>query len=311
MDKELVRAKMRGGLTLLHLASQSGDINLLSMFLKACPDSVKDLTARNETALHLYERFEVLEFLLRWLKTNIVELQTVLKQEDVEDNTILHIAATKNDTKAMKLLIREMMTNLDAANLLGQRAFDIIENQEIKKYLAEAEVRVRRGRKVSSLIRSIHEWIIQWIIRYTGMKEKMSNETRNAYMIAATLVATATYQTILSPPGGLHQIDAANTNNTIIPDSQVSIVYEGTSVLSPSDFMFFSTVNTCAFLTSTIAITYMMPKHVGGFLLYGSIHLLTMSYFLSLMIISPKPGNFSNLVFLVFIPIQTLASILF
>jgi len=52
MDKELVRAKRRGGLTLLHLASQSGDINLLTKFLKACPDSVNDLTARGETALH-------------------------------------------------------------------------------------------------------------------------------------------------------------------------------------------------------------------------------------------------------------------
>ncbi|ESW05243.1 hypothetical protein PHAVU_011G164400, partial [Phaseolus vulgaris] len=99
MDTSLVRAKMRGGLTLLHLASQSGDINLLTVFLKVCPDSIQDLTSKNETALHLYKRFEVLEFLLRWLKRNIIELQTILKQKNLEGNTILHIAATKNDTK--------------------------------------------------------------------------------------------------------------------------------------------------------------------------------------------------------------------
>jgi len=102
MDKELVRAKMRGGLTLLHLASQSGDIKLLNVLLKACPDSVKDLTVRNETVLHLaviHDRFEAFEFLLRWLKINTVGLQTILKQGDVEGNTILHIAATKDDTK--------------------------------------------------------------------------------------------------------------------------------------------------------------------------------------------------------------------
>jgi len=101
MDKELVRAKRRGGLTLLHLASQSGDINLLTQFLKACPDSVKDLTARGETALHfaVKDGFEAFEFLLRWLSTNTVELQTIVNQKDVECNTILHIAATNNDTQ--------------------------------------------------------------------------------------------------------------------------------------------------------------------------------------------------------------------
>jgi len=100
MDKELVRAKRRGGLTLLHLASQSGDINLLTKFLNACPDSVKDLTARGETALHFAVKdggFEAFEFLVRWLRTNTVELQTILNQKDVEGNTILHIAATNND----------------------------------------------------------------------------------------------------------------------------------------------------------------------------------------------------------------------
>ena len=104
MDKELVRAKMRGGLTLLHLASQSGDINFLTVILKACPDSVKDLTTRNETGLHFavkYQKFEAFKFLLRWLRTNTIELQTILNQRDVEGNTILHIAATKNDTKVL------------------------------------------------------------------------------------------------------------------------------------------------------------------------------------------------------------------
>jgi len=102
MDKELVRAQMRGGLTLLHLASQFGYINLLTAVLEACPDSIDDLTATNETALHFavkYQKFEAFEFLLRWLTTNPVELQNILNQTDVEGNTTLHIAATKNDTK--------------------------------------------------------------------------------------------------------------------------------------------------------------------------------------------------------------------
>ncbi|QCD86305.1 ankyrin [Vigna unguiculata] len=105
MDKELVRAKRREGLTLLHLASESGDIDLLTELLKACPDSVKDLTVRNETALHfavMYRRLDALRFLLRWLKTNTVKFQDILNQKDVDGNTILHIAATNNDTEEGK-----------------------------------------------------------------------------------------------------------------------------------------------------------------------------------------------------------------
>ncbi|KAK7342777.1 hypothetical protein VNO80_25733 [Phaseolus coccineus] len=43
---------------------------------------------------------------------------------------------------AMKLLM-EVMTDVDAANLMGQRAFDIINNEEIKKNLVRAEARAR------------------------------------------------------------------------------------------------------------------------------------------------------------------------
>jgi len=49
-------------------------------------------------------------------------------------------------------------------------------------------------RKGFSLIETTHEWVI----RKAGMKEKMSNEIRNAYMIVATLIAITT---VLSPPG--------------------------------------------------------------------------------------------------------------
>jgi len=94
----------------------------------------------------------------------------------------------------------EVMTNIDAANLMGQRAFDIINNQEIKKNLVRAEARVKRDRKFESLITSTQEWVI----RKTGTKASMANEIRNTYMRVVTLVATTIYQVILSPPGGFH-----------------------------------------------------------------------------------------------------------
>ncbi|KAL9298019.1 hypothetical protein ACSQ67_023915 [Phaseolus vulgaris] len=65
----------------------------------------------------------------------------------------------------MKLLM-EVMTNIDAANLMGQRAFDIINNQEIKKNLVRAEARVKRDRKFESLITSTQEWVIRKTVGY-------------------------------------------------------------------------------------------------------------------------------------------------
>ncbi|WVZ03615.1 hypothetical protein V8G54_024421 [Vigna mungo] len=267
MDKELVRAKRREGLTLLHLASESGDIHLLTEFLKACPDSVKDLTVRNETALHFavtYRKLDTLRFLLRWLTTNTVELQAILNQKDVDGNTILHIAAANNDTQAMQLLIKNM-TDLDAANLSGETAFDIIKDEEIKKNLGRAEARVKIIKKVRWLMVSMREWLI----RKTGMRGKMSDEIRRVYMIVATLVATATYNAAVSPPGGVHQIQAAGT---IHLESNSSKVYEGKSVMSSSDFMLFSITNSSAFILSLISIIFMMPRNLGWVLLHTPLH---------------------------------------
>ena len=42
----------------------------------------------------------------------------------------------------------------------------------------------------------------------------MSEEERNAYLVVAALIATATYQAALSPPGGLYPSDVGTNNNT-------------------------------------------------------------------------------------------------
>ncbi|CAJ1978537.1 unnamed protein product [Sphenostylis stenocarpa] len=301
MDKELVRAKMREGLTLLHMASQSGEIDLLTKFLKACPDSVKDLTVRSETALHSAVRnnqMEALKFLIRWLQTNTVEMEPILNQKDEEGNTILHIAASNNDTEAMKLLMKVRRMDVDAKNLQGQRALDITDNAEMKKKLGRAEESARKIKTLRSLILSMNEGLI----RKTGMRQNMSKEMRSAYLVVATLVATATYHAALSPPGGLHQIDAAGTNNTLIHGhvaSNSSKIYEGKSVMSNENFVAFSTMNMCAFVLSTLTIIGLLPKNVAWLLLYASTWLLIINFYFSMTVTSPTDLT-TNLVACIF-----------
>ncbi|XP_075645871.1 ankyrin repeat-containing protein BDA1-like [Castanea sativa] len=54
LDGDLVRVKGREWLTLLHYIFESGEhLYLLDEFLLVCPDSITDVTVRNETDLHI------------------------------------------------------------------------------------------------------------------------------------------------------------------------------------------------------------------------------------------------------------------
>ena len=101
MNKDLVRVKGREGFTPLHLASQENKTEVLDKFLKACPDSVEDVTARSETALHIavkHGHYETLQVLFRWLMRNSRKdsqkfIRTMLDWKDQKGNTVLHVAA--------------------------------------------------------------------------------------------------------------------------------------------------------------------------------------------------------------------------
>ncbi|GAU24770.1 hypothetical protein TSUD_355990 [Trifolium subterraneum] len=133
MNKDLVRVKGRGGMTPLHLASEIGEVELLAKFLTACPDSIKDVTVRGETALHIavkHNNYEALELLVCFLRKNYKrgarKLEyTILNQKDEDHNTILHISsALSNQQKALQLLVKSGV-NLKAKNWKGKTALDM------------------------------------------------------------------------------------------------------------------------------------------------------------------------------------------
>ena len=114
LDGDLVRVKGRERLTPLHYVVGSGEhLDLLEEFLLVCPNSVIDVTVRNETALHIAlknDKLRAFEFLVTWLgvivyKNAKLYQRTVLNWKDNDGNTVLHIAVAKNQTQASSLSI--------------------------------------------------------------------------------------------------------------------------------------------------------------------------------------------------------------
>nr|POE60798.1 ankyrin repeat-containing protein bda1 [Quercus suber] len=152
IDGDLVHVKGRERLTPLHYIVQSGKHHdLLEEFLLICPDSIVDVTGRNETALHIalkYNKLEVFKFLVTWLGVIVYEnaklyQRTVLNWKDDEGNTVLHIAVVRH-----LLAWGYNFVDVNHKNLKGKTAWDIVqpqvenrENRDILQGQTQVEIR--------------------------------------------------------------------------------------------------------------------------------------------------------------------------
>ena len=111
-DRDLVHVKGRKCLTPLHYVVERGEhLDLLEEFLSFCPDSIIDVTERNEMVLHIalkYNRLEAFKFFVKRLGLNVyknakLHQRFVLNKKDNEGNTALHIAVSKNQTEVSSL----------------------------------------------------------------------------------------------------------------------------------------------------------------------------------------------------------------
>ncbi|TYH02029.1 hypothetical protein ES288_A09G106400v1 [Gossypium darwinii] len=204
IDKDLVRVKGKKGKTPLHLISKVGNPDgLVDTFLGVCPQSIKNVTTRNRTALHIAaekNRLDAFQVLIRKLKKKDY-CQEVVNRKDEDGNTALHIAAINNQPQMLKLLLEckadkhekneagftalELAVprnNIESISIL-RGCFSGVSNfkYELKKYVAKA----------SSLI-------------FDGV-DNISSEDRSTLLIILGLLLTASFQVTLSPPGGVLQ----------------------------------------------------------------------------------------------------------
>ncbi|XP_020239329.1 ankyrin repeat-containing protein BDA1 [Cajanus cajan] len=303
LNNELVRVQGREGFTPLHLASQIGNVELLNKFLDVCPDSIKDVTIRSETALHIAARKgqdPALKALVGWL-SSIGDLQlkrTILNSKDDQDHTILNIAVLENSKEAVELLIESCMMNLEAKNLEGNinTALAITSSDDIRRTLEKAAIKANKF--------SWKRWLIN--IR-SRLRKHMSGEALNAYLVVLALIAAATYQATLSPPGGLSQTDGG-TNNTLsrvafhslINSRKTTAGNEGNSILPTFDFLLFFMPSMSCFMASTMLILAILPKKASWILLYTPMLLFQISYVAALLVISPTPTTTTTIILLLY-----------
>ncbi|KAK4591671.1 hypothetical protein RGQ29_016202 [Quercus rubra] len=211
----------RERLTSLHYVVESGEhahLNLLDEFLLLCPDSIIDVTMRNETVLHIalkFNRLEAFKFFTGWLANNSSEnaefnKRTVLNWQDNEGNTVLHILAVRHFLSWANRFMdvndrRKRLLDVNSKNLEDKTAWDMLQegNREIRVMLLCA------GAKPGSSLSTFNR--------------KLTEERRNMFLVVAVLLATLTYQAILTPPGGVwqdnempmnkHRTNTTNHNN--------------------------------------------------------------------------------------------------
>ncbi|KAL7167085.1 hypothetical protein ACSBR2_037706 [Camellia fascicularis] len=335
-DSELIRVKGREGLTPLHFVAKTDDPDdLLSKFLDVCSSSINDVTIHEETALHIAVKSfspKAVKVLLKWLRKTYEG--EVLCLTDKGGNTVLHTAVSTSQPEIVKLLVKEIYTDINAKNLQKLTALDIAKalpnGTEIETTLRHARA-LKRSSVVGDLgefLKSPRQWFQALIGRIIHARREMSMDMRNMILVVAVLIATATFQALLQPPGGVMR-----DNNTPSPPSNTTHIYiNGTittvnfistnithfndtiftdntdtdtntdttdnpaeimltkSMTYESFFFNFFTLNTICFLASITAMIFVLPMQLSSFMLHIPLLFLIVSYGIAFYSISPNPS---------------------
>ncbi|XVF83528.1 hypothetical protein PTKIN_Ptkin16aG0496100 [Pterospermum kingtungense] len=203
VDKDLVRIKGKEGYTPLHYVVREGKVDLLSQFLGLCPESILDLTIRNETALHIAARNNnlrafraILMCIQKTPEDNLFQRERILNLQDNDGNTVLHIAAANNQSEQMiQLFVKCKAVDKKITNERGFTALDVLQRQT----LVDSRESVKILNRAPSWFTNLSETSLE------DYAKKMRMETINALLVVLSLVLTVTYQAILNPPDRLSQ----------------------------------------------------------------------------------------------------------
>ncbi|KAG6754325.1 hypothetical protein POTOM_042352 [Populus tomentosa] len=264
VDIKLCRLEGRQKMTPFHHAAIRGRAEVIGLMLSGCPDCIEDETERRENALHLAvrnNRFEAIKKLVDWIRQ--MNKEYLLNMKDEQGNTVLHLASWKKQRRVIEILLGSGSVStgsleVNALNHTGITALDVIllfpseaGDREIVEILRSAGAMRARDAVPSTVTNSQTStdnpstpercWLIRDnLVEYFKFKKDRDSpsEARGTLLVIAVLVATATFQVGVNPPGGLWQ-------DTSIPD-QKNITSSNTAHFAGQSIM--ATTNTVGFM---------------------------------------------------------------
>ncbi|KAH6783316.1 hypothetical protein C2S52_008275 [Perilla frutescens var. hirtella] len=324
LDKQLVRIKGKGGLTPLHYAAAgnligssdggSSQLELLAGLLVECPDSIGVLNNRLQSAVHVAlesRNVEAARLLVNWLV--IVARETDLSTKDNHGNTTLHVAARYCHHKELLQLLTKLV-KINKANKYGETPLDIAKehrNDEAIKMLENAGAKTRklstaeednnlpRGRKTSRTVRYLlgkhADKCAEMLTRaYYFITKELTMEMRNTILVVAALIATATYQGVLQPPGGVYSAEGSGIATSRLGRRRLGDHPPGRMVMGTTKYSYFMPTNTLAFISSTLIIIFVLPDRAYVMILQACLIFMCIGYLLALNFISYY-NNFSRI----------------
>ncbi|OMP07599.1 hypothetical protein COLO4_07198 [Corchorus olitorius] len=196
----------------------------------------------------------------------------------------------------MKSIIKNV--NVNAKNLRDLTAMDICNEQELQQIEVGDILRRAKAKRASSLATpdiTLADYFSQKLSfletrdKHLGLKgqRKFNSNIGNVILVVAILIATATYQSGLSPPGGYWQDDynlpANNTNKGQKPHRA------GTMIMDPISIFVIFTLNSVAFYASVSTILIIIMGLPYSAPLYVSTCFFLLAYSISLAKNFPYP----------------------
>ncbi|XP_043714875.1 ankyrin-1-like [Telopea speciosissima] len=287
VDQNLRKLKGREGRIPLHCAIINGHINVSKILLLWNLKSIEDLTQKKETAFHLalkYDQVEVFKALVNWIYgIGCLIYHHLLSCQDQDGNTVFHLAIIRGHHKVVEMLLVKQrnifIRNVVQVNIKNNHeltALDLLrlsefpanrggirdEQQEkrssVERILGEAQDNERKLRIGSGIFRFVNN-IAALLVRYFVLDSRHPIEARNDLLVVAVLVVTATYQTVITPPGGLWQDDTTDDQDHLTPTH-----HAGDAILATnSPFVFFIIIlsNYIGFVLSCVLLSRLAPGY--------------------------------------------------
>ncbi|XBI42879.1 hypothetical protein VPH35_107726 [Triticum aestivum] len=216
----------------LHMAAYYGSTKAMAELLLQCPDAAEMVDASGRNALHVaitIGKVDVLRCLLK-----LVRPEDTINHVDRDGNTPLHLAAKFNRAPLGLLLLKDRRVNPCVLNRNGRTARSFIETQTpvdnltvyFWKELKKQESIKCKAQQLPP--ETTPDWL-QDLNQY--VQQRMGT-----YTLVATLIATVTFSSTFTMPGGYDQQD-------------------GTAILGHRPaFKLFVFANTLAMLTSIVVV---------------------------------------------------------